>query len=533
MLKVDKSIRDSLISESIAGRIWEYDLLTGETNIVEVLIDFLEYSKPEIYNKIDCWLSLIHTDDLEETSKTLMEVINGRKQFFKAKYRIKSKENDYIWVNSVGKSLKDKQGRTVYIAGAHMDISSYNQMEEDLKEITEINKKIIELSPHGVYIVENGLIIYANNPGLQLLGAKCENEVVGKNRLEFIVEGDRKKVISDNPSIYDSQVATEMGLVKLDGSTIICDIYSASIFKQNKKLALTYVNDITEKKKILEENEKLLGKTLEYDKIKTEFFSNISHELRTPINIILSAIQLLNSIHKSSNSDYRNFIALYEKYIGIMSQNGYRLLKLINNIIDLTKIDSGFSPINLSNNNIVEVVEDITLSVVEYIQNRNIELIFDTDIEEKIIACDEDKIERIMLNLLSNSIKYTGAGGTIKVNIKDLGNNISISVEDTGIGIPEDKLDIIFERFRQVDELFARRSEGSGIGLSLVKCLVEAHGGTISVSSTIAVGSKFEILLPNRNIEESEDFYKNLNITHDENQYQKKTEKISIEFSDI
>ena len=216
-----------------------------------------------------------------------------------------------------------------------------------------------------------------------------------------------------------------------------------------------------------------------------------------------------------------------------MKQNSYRLLKLINNIIDITKFDSGFCEINFNNHNIVEVVEDITLSIADFIKSKEIELIFDTDFEEKIIACDDEKIERIMLNLLSNAIKYTKPGGNIKVQIKDMDTNVGISVKDTGIGIPKDKLNVIFERFRQVDELLTRRAEGSGIGLSLVKSLVESQGGTINASSTYGFGSEFVIVLPCRTLKNIETVPTLIETMRKEDQLEKKVERISIEFSDI
>ncbi|MEQ8199093.1 MAG: ATP-binding protein [Clostridiaceae bacterium] len=142
------------------------------------------------------------------------------------------------------------------------------------------------------------------------------------------------------------------------------------------------------------------------------------------------------------------------------------------------------------NCNIVNIVEEITLSVAEYIKSNHLNLIFDTDIEEKIVACDLDKIERIMLNILSNAIKFSDLGGNIFVNIYDGKKFITITIEDTGIGINEDKLNIIFDRFRQIDKSFTR-NEGSGIGLSLVKSLVEMQGGTILVESKYGAGTKF------------------------------------------
>lgn len=288
--------------------------------------------------------------------------------------------------------------------------------------------------------------------------------------------------------------------------------------KQNRKL-----------NKIAEENKKLLEQTLEYDKLKTEFFSNISHEIRTPLNIILSAIQLLESLQNDECKTENDFSFTFKKYIKIIKQNGFRLLRLINNIIDITKIDNGFAKVNLYNHNIVSVVEDITLSVSDYANSKGIELIFDTEVEEKIMPCDEEKIERIMLNLLSNSIKYTKPGGSIEVDVKDLGTSIRIGVKDSGIGIPNDKIGIIFQRFRQVDELLTRKTEGSGIGLSLVKSFVEAHGGTISVNSTYGIGSEFVIILPCGESKNGEISNKHLECLN----YDNKIEKINIELSDI
>ena len=212
-----------------------------------------------------------------------------------------------------------------------------------------------------------------------------------------------------------------------------------------------------------------------------------------------------------------------------MKQNCYRLLRLIDNLIDITKIDSGYLDINEINSNIICLVEDITVSVADYIENKGLSLIFDTEVEEKIIACDPEKIERIILNLLSNAVKFTPCGGNIMVNIEDGIENICIKVKDTGRGIPAEKLNSIFERFVQVDKSLARDNEGSGIGLSLVKCLVELHGGTISVKSKVGYGTEFSIYIPCKLVD---------NEVSDESAYcgaksESCIERINIEFSDI
>ncbi|MEF9951846.1 MAG: HAMP domain-containing sensor histidine kinase [Clostridium sp.] len=276
-----------------------------------------------------------------------------------------------------------------------------------------------------------------------------------------------------------------------------------------------------------EEKEKLLNEAIEYDKVKTEFFANMSHELRTPLNVILGSLQLVN-LTLSKNEDTKPTI---EKSNKIIKQNCYRLLRIISNIIDITKFESNYLHLEIKQVNMVSLIEDITLSIIDYANSKNISIEFDTEIEEVYMYCDPDKIERIILNLLSNAIKFTNKGDNIFVNVLDLGKSIEISVRDTGIGIPKEKVDIVFERFRQVNKSFIREHEGSGIGLSLVKSLVEVHGGDIYAESELGKGSRFVITIPKDYLKpDCEDECAVALIGEENRDF---VEKISIEFSDI
>jgi methyl-accepting chemotaxis protein len=259
-------------------------------------------------------------------------------------------------------------------------------------------------------------------------------------------------------------------------------------------------------------------------KIQDEIFANVSHELKTPLNVIFSANQLIELYLKNSLlEDNKEKIF---KNINIIKQNCYRFIKLINNIVDISKMNSGFFRVNLSNENIVDVTENIVQSISEYINGKDINIIFDTNTEEKIIACDPEKIERIILNLISNAIKFTNKHGCIFVNLIDKGDTVEIDVKDTGIGIKEKYLNNIFGRFEQVDKSLSRNAEGSGIGLSLVKSIVEMHDGKISVESKVGEGSIFKIELPVKTIEKTE-------VIEQSKSTNNKIEMINIEFSDI
>jgi len=264
----------------------------------------------------------------------------------------------------------------------------------------------------------------------------------------------------------------------------------------------------------------VMEKTL---KLQGEFLANVSHELKTPLNVIFAAVQLFSMYCSNGSLDERKDSII--KYIQSIKQNSYRLSKLINNIVDSSKIEAGFFQLNLSNNNIVEVVEEIVMSVTDFTDSKGLNIIFDTDIEEKIIACDPEKIERIVLNLISNAIKFSENGGEIFVDIKDENEFVEISVKDNGIGIERQHLNMIFDRFKQVDKSLSRNSEGTGIGLSLVKSIVELHGGSIHVESEAGRGSKFTVILPTRNVFFESNLY--------DREVGNKKQSIQVELSDV
>ncbi|WP_242944845.1 sensor histidine kinase [Clostridium chauvoei] len=239
-----------------------------------------------------------------------------------------------------------------------------------------------------------------------------------------------------------------------------------------------------------------------------------------------SCLQLLNKQKSNGNKALGNY---YEKYETTMRQNCFRMLRLVNNLIDMTKIDSGFMKMNFNNYNIVNLVEDITLSVVPYVESKKINIMFDTEFEELDIKCDPDKIERVVLNVISNAVKFTENNGNILVYISADEEWVKISIKDDGVGIPYEIRGFIFERFVQNDKSLNRGTEGSGIGLALVKSLVELHDGKVYLEDNNEKGSEFVIKLPNVTIDtpkyEEKDMISNVS--------KPIAERISIEFSDI
>ena len=368
----------------------------------------------------------------------------------------------------------------------------------ELKYKLEMFEAIMETSPNAILVHKKLKLIYANNKVKELFDLEDSTEIIGKPLENFInlnkdVIGLER--IENALNETDFEPLVEEIFFKKSGQMVELEVSSTPVKINNSVCVLNLCKNITEKKRIIElekkieQEEKKLREKIELEKLKEEFFANLSHEIRTPLTIILGTVQLIEI--NSKVEEYNQ-----EKNYKILKQNCYRLLKLVNNLLDITKIDSGYFNVTVENHNIVSIVEDSVLSVVDYVKNNGLDIVFDTNIEEKIISCDLDSIERIMLNLLSNAIKFTPKGGNIFVNVVDEGDNVNITVKDTGIGIKEEDFDLVFDRFKQIDKSFTRNHEGSGIGLSLVKSLVEMNGGIISLFSQYGKGSEFTIKFP-------------------------------------
>jgi PAS domain S-box-containing protein len=405
------------------------------------------------------------------------------------------------------------------------EITERKSVEEKLRLSKRRYQELLDFLPYAIITHCEGKIVYLNNAALKLIKVEDYREVLGKE-MEKFVHPDYKEIVNNRASLAYKNIASDVTEIK------IINNYGEEVYVETKAVPYTFkempavlvvIGDISERKKA-EEKDKALKEAMEYDRIKNEFMANISHELRTPLNVIFGAVQLIE-YYSQNNSICENRQNI-TKYSKSMRQNCYRMLRLVNNLIDLTRLDSGFLKLNLQNHNIINIIEDITLSVAQYIESKNINIEFDTETEEKYLACDADMIERIMLNILSNAVKFTPPEGNIWVNIYDRGDFILISIKDSGIGIPEDKLQVIFDRFRQVDKTLTRNTEGSGIGLNLVKSLVELHGGEICAESQYGQGSEFIVELPVRTVPWDE-------VAATIDMPQGKVERIHIEFSDI
>ena len=450
-------------------------------------------------------------------------------------FDVYSKENGDLYFNAAKTFIDSKQpyskeistlNNTVYILNRYSIYSNgevigiigiFESVIGKLEKIYDggIMTKIVNDSlEHIIFKDMNGVYLDCNDSFLKDLKLKRE-DVIGKSssniyglsEIEASIQKSDLEVIKEKKrKIYNEEIT-------IDGQVREFEVIKEPFWDSYKNLVGIIVTgrDVTHRREI--------------EKMQQEFFANISHELRTPLNLIFGSLQLIKSVEKEV-LEKRNSL---NKYIDIIDQNSKRLLKLVDNLIDSTRMKCGYYEYNPKNYDIVSFVENISMSVADFAKQNNIDLIFDTDVEEKIMAFDLEKLERIMLNLLSNSIKYNKAQGQIEVLLNDCNDTFVIRVKDTGVGIPSDKLMYIFERFRQVENTFNKSTKGSGIGLSLVKDLIEIQGGTIEVKSELGVGSEFIIKLPVKILSDDS----NIDKVYFNNDYHDLVKRMNIEFSDI
>ena len=234
------------------------------------------------------------------------------------------------------------------------------------------------------------------------------------------------------------------------------------------------------------------NKLNEVDRLKTRFFANISHEFRTPLTLILGILDKYLKKSPENSSDFN-----------VMKKNAQRLLQLINQILELSKIESGSIKLKVQKTEIYSFVRRIVSSFISLAEHNHIELYFNnqsllnnSEKSELFVFIDKEKMETVIYNLLSNALKFTPANEKVSVNLNSNETEVEIKVTNTGISIPKEKLPYVFDRFYQVDESGSKGYEGTGIGLSLVKELVELHHGKIKVDSLSGVETTFQINIP-------------------------------------
>ena len=402
--------------------------------------------------------------------------------------RLKRKDGRIIDV-LLSSAPVDQKDHSKGVAFTVLDISEQTRVMERLNKIS----KAVEQSPAVVVITDRDGNIEYVNPRFTYLTGYSRREVLGEN--PRILKSDKM-----SPEFYEDlwnvilagkEWHGEFLNKKKNGELYWEDATIAPIKNEQEEIThfVAVKEDVTEKKKLWDELTEAKERAEESDRLKSCFLANISHEIRTPMNGILGFSELLSEPLLSGKEK--------EKYIELIHESGKRMLTIINDIIDISKIEAGEMGLHPVETTVNEVLENIYEFFAPQAKEKGLSISYQCGLSasESVITTDKTRFSQILSNIVNNALKYTKEGG-IDFGYRQTDEVLEFYVKDTGIGIPDDQQDKIFERFRQVSLDATREYEGAGLGLSLCKTFVKMLGGTIRVDSTLGKGSTFYFTLP-------------------------------------
>lgn len=397
-------------------------------------------------------------------------------------------------------------GQPVYIT-IGSDVSERKRAEYEIKKSEEKFRAVFEGSIDGILVAdgETKQFIYANPKICSMLGYSQE-EITALSVKNIHPEQDIPHVVTEFEKQLkkEKRISESLPVLKKDGSVFYCDISSVPYQFENKVHLVGFFRDITDRKIAddliqsgFEELQKAKEKAEESEKLKTAFLANISHEVRTPMNGIMGFAQILAKPDLSPEKRAH--------YVEIINESCHQLLSIINDILELSKIESNQVKVTLSRFNINDVMLELFSIFKPKVNEKDVGLYTKKELgdNEAFLTSDIVKFKQIFTNLISNAIKFTNKG-YIEFGYKLAGDKLRFYVKDTGIGIPEDLHQKIFDRFWQVEMHLSRNYGGTGLGLTITKAFVEMLGGSIYVESKPENGTTFYFELPKQNLKQQD-----------------------------
>jgi PAS domain S-box-containing protein len=400
-----------------------------------------------------------------------------------------------------GDFIRDEEGRPIKIVFILRDTSERKRIENELLDSEERNKVLLQANPDIMFVLDReGVFVDSYSGNLAPLYAS-PGFFNGKNVSEImppkvaqIIQFYLDRIFSTGQmQIFTYQL--EMNGEKKD--------YECRLVLNRNSRALAIVRDVTEQKQkecllkernneLIHKNEELIkarDKAEESDRLKSAFLANMSHEIRTPMNSIIGFAELLKEPDLSDKEQH--------EYISIIEESGTRMLNIINDIVEISKIESGVMQVNLKNSNLNEQVEYIYRFFKPEVEAKGMQLFWHNNLpaEKAMIRTDREKLYAILINLVKNAIKYSEKG-SIELGYNKNNHYVEFYVKDSGIGIPKEKQETIFNRFVQAEMGMKRPYDGVGLGLSISKAYIEMLGGKIWLKSEPGIGSTFYFTLP-------------------------------------
>jgi PAS domain S-box-containing protein len=376
--------------------------------------------------------------------------------------------------------------------------------ERRLSEREALHRAVVETALDAIVGMDAEGRITEFNPAAERIFGLARAEVIGRDMGDLIIpqryrdkhrEGLRRYLATGEPRILGKRI--ELPALRADGTEFPAELAITVVPGQSRPAFVGYMRDITDRKRAEAERSRLLaserearGQAEAASRAKSEFLATMSHELRTPLNAIGGYAELLElGVRGPITSEQREDLTR-------LRRSQQHLLAMINDVLNFAKIDAGQVNYEIGEVGTADVLSDVEAIVTPLVRERELRYVNRAAGRRHAVKADRDKLQQILLNLLTNAVKYTEPGGSITVECEAEGDHVLIRVHDTGIGIPADRLPVIFEPFVQVNRKFSHPVEGVGLGLAISRDLARGMAGDLTVTSSVGKGSTFTLTLP-------------------------------------
>jgi PAS domain S-box-containing protein len=447
----------------------------------------------------ESWAPSVHPDDRQNVQDAWSRAVRQGEPY-QIECRVKDRRTgDYRWMMGRAIPVKDADGNVVRWFGANADVHEAKLTEQALRRNEERLQAIIEATPECVKVVSrDGHVLQMNSGGLTLLGAKSEDDVRGKAVLDFIAPDYRQTWMDNHERVCAGESRRwEFAVVFPGGERRWMECHGVPVSMHGGELAhLSVTRDVTERRRFELEREELLfaertarAEAETTGRLKDEFLATLSHELRTPLNAILGYATLI----RLSPMDVQE----RDDALETIERNARLQAQLIDDLLEMNRIISGNVRLDVHTINLPEVIETVVESAAPIADAKGVRLDTVIDPLAKPVRGDRARLQQIFGNLIANGVKFTPPGGRVQIALESVASQIDVTVSDTGEGITADFLPHVFDRFRQADAGATRKYGGLGVGLSIVKHLVELHGGAVRAHSAgRGQGASFVVSFP-------------------------------------
>ncbi len=439
------------------------------------------------------WWDHVHPDDLPRLRQEFPSMIERGSDVIE--YRFRHRDGSWHWVRDAVNVVRDKHGRAIELVGSWLDITARKEAENRLNEAHEFLRSVIDVLPNPVFIKDSAhRWVILNQAMCELVGHSAAS-LIGKSDYDFFPAEEAKVFWDKDDIVFSSNrpVETEEGLTDANGRRRwILTRKSCFAVPDGRRYLVGVITDITERRESEQTLDRALVQAEAANRAKSAFLATMSHEIRTPLNGIIGMTGLL--LDTALDHDQHSMA-------DIIRASGETLLTLINDILDFSKIEAGKVQLEESLFEPGPLIEGVVEMLAPKAQEKRLDLVADIDPRlPKELFGDPNRLRQVLTNLIGNAVKFTETGGVeVSVSPKTLEDASAVlrfEVRDTGIGIPEDRLSLLFRDFSQVDDSPSRRFGGTGLGLAISKRLCHLMGGDIGVFSLPSEGSTFWFELP-------------------------------------